>query len=99
MTTYKKSGVDIKLSDKFTEFLEKKSKAIGGFAGLLPISETGEKPRPLELKKGVVLFTLMVKEPGVRADQFLLTNDAEKRPAGAYKPSPNALVEDAKPAK
>ena len=41
MTTYKKSGVDIKLSDKFTEFLEKKSKAIGGFAGLLPVKETG----------------------------------------------------------
>ena len=40
MTTYRKSGVDIKLSDKFTEFLEKKSKAIGGFAGLLPIAET-----------------------------------------------------------
>ncbi|PJA14357.1 MAG: phosphoribosylformylglycinamidine cyclo-ligase, partial [Elusimicrobia bacterium CG_4_10_14_0_2_um_filter_56_8] len=40
MTTYKKSGVDIKLADKFTEFLEKKSKAIGGFAGLLPIAET-----------------------------------------------------------
>ena len=42
MTTYKKSGVDIKLSDKFTEFLEKKSKAIGGFAGLLPVKETGD---------------------------------------------------------
>ena len=41
MTTYKKSGVDIKLADKFTEFLEKKSKAIGGFAGLLSIKETG----------------------------------------------------------
>jgi len=40
MTTYKKSGVDIKLADKFAEFLEKKSKAIGGFAGLLPIAET-----------------------------------------------------------
>ncbi len=40
MTTYKKSGVDIRLADKFTEFLEKKSKAIGGFAGLLPIAET-----------------------------------------------------------
>ncbi len=39
MTTYKKSGVDIKLADRFTEFLEKKSKAIGGFAGLLPIPE------------------------------------------------------------
>lgn len=41
MTTYKKSGVDIKLADKFTEFLERKSKAIGGFAGLLSIKETG----------------------------------------------------------
>jgi phosphoribosylformylglycinamidine cyclo-ligase len=41
MTTYKKSGVDVKLSDKFTEFLEKKSKAIGGFAGLFPLAETG----------------------------------------------------------
>lgn len=40
MTTYKKSGVDIKLADKFTEFLEKKSEAIGGFAGLLSIPET-----------------------------------------------------------
>ncbi len=40
MTTYKKSGVDIKLADRFTEFLEKKSKAIGGFAGLLSIPET-----------------------------------------------------------
>lgn len=40
MTTYKKSGVDIRLADKFTEFLEKKSKAIGGFAGLLPIAES-----------------------------------------------------------
>ncbi len=39
MTTYKKSGVDVKLADRFTEFLEKKSKAIGGFAGLLPIPE------------------------------------------------------------
>lgn len=43
MTTYKKSGVDIKLADKFTEFLEKKSKAIGGFAGLLPIAESGNE--------------------------------------------------------
>ena len=41
MITYKKSGVDIKLSDKFTEFLEKKSKAIGGFAGLFNIKEYG----------------------------------------------------------
>ncbi len=43
MTTYKKSGVDIKLADKFTEFLKKKSRYIGGFAGLLPIAETGNQ--------------------------------------------------------
>ena len=43
MTTYKKSGVDIKLSDRFTEFLQKKSKAIGGFAGLFPVAESGGK--------------------------------------------------------
>ncbi|MBP7796927.1 MAG: phosphoribosylformylglycinamidine cyclo-ligase [Elusimicrobiales bacterium] len=41
MITYKKSGVDINLSDKFTEFLEKKSKAIGGFAGLFNIKDYG----------------------------------------------------------
>lgn len=41
MTTYKRSGVDVKLSDRFTEFLQKKSKAIGGFAGLFPMAETG----------------------------------------------------------
>ena len=43
MSTYKKSGVNIKLADKFTKFLEKKSKAIGGFAGILPIKESGNK--------------------------------------------------------
>lgn len=41
MITYKKSGVDINLSDKFTEFLERKSKAIGGFAGLFNIKDYG----------------------------------------------------------
>ena len=39
MITYKKAGVNIDLSDKFTEFLEKKSKAIGGFAGLLNLEK------------------------------------------------------------
>lgn len=41
MITYKKAGVDINTSDKFTEFLEKKSKAIGGFAGLFNIKKYG----------------------------------------------------------
>jgi phosphoribosylformylglycinamidine cyclo-ligase len=39
MVTYKKAGVDIDKSDKFTEFLEKKSKAIGGFAGLFNLKK------------------------------------------------------------
>ncbi|MCX7641769.1 MAG: phosphoribosylformylglycinamidine cyclo-ligase [Elusimicrobiales bacterium] len=39
MTTYKKVGVDIKKADKFVEYLEKKSKAIGGFAGIFDISK------------------------------------------------------------
>lgn len=38
MITYKKAGVDIKKADRFVDFLEKKSKAIGGFAGLFSIS-------------------------------------------------------------
>lgn len=41
MTTYRKAGVDIRLADKFTEFLQKRSKAIGGFAGVFPLRETG----------------------------------------------------------
>lgn len=41
MVSYKSAGVDISLSDKFTEFLEKKSKAIGGFAGLFNIKKYG----------------------------------------------------------
>lgn len=41
MTTYKKAGVDIRLADRFTEFLQKKSEAIGGFAGVFPLRETG----------------------------------------------------------
>lgn len=39
MITYKKAGVDIKKADKFVEFLEKKSKAIGGFAGVFDLSK------------------------------------------------------------
>jgi phosphoribosylformylglycinamidine cyclo-ligase len=45
--TYKKSGVDTSLSDKFVEHLRKKSAAIGGFAGLFPLDLGG--PEPYEL--------------------------------------------------
>ncbi len=53
MSTYKKSGVNIELSDKFTKFLEKKSKAIGGFAGILPVKETGNKTNIVASTDGV----------------------------------------------
>ncbi|MEW5950618.1 MAG: phosphoribosylformylglycinamidine cyclo-ligase [Elusimicrobia bacterium] len=41
MISYKKAGVDSALSDKFTEFLEKKSSLIGGFAGLYSLKKYG----------------------------------------------------------
>ncbi|MCG2724878.1 MAG: phosphoribosylformylglycinamidine cyclo-ligase [Elusimicrobia bacterium] len=53
MSTYKKSGVNIKLADKFTKFLEQKSKAIGGFAGILPIKESGNKDSVVASTDGV----------------------------------------------
>lgn len=43
MISYKKAGVDSALSDKFTEFLEKKSPLIGGFAGLYNLKKYGCK--------------------------------------------------------
>ncbi|MHB9131595.1 MAG: hypothetical protein ACYDBB_10975 [Armatimonadota bacterium] len=54
--------------------------------------DNGGQPRPLILKKGVVTITLATREGGVEADQFILTNDKEKRPAGIFKPTPNLLV-------
>ncbi len=53
MSTYKKSGVNIKLADKFTKFLEKKSKAIGGFAGILPVEESGNEASVVASTDGV----------------------------------------------
>jgi len=50
------------------------------------------KPRPLRLHSGQVTITLIAKEGGVKADQFLLTSDSGKTPAGVYKPTPDALV-------
>ncbi len=41
MISYKKAGVDSALSDRFTEFLEKKSPLIGGFAGLYGLKDYG----------------------------------------------------------
>jgi len=52
----------------------------------------GDTPRKLKLRKGVVTITLVAKEPGVRADEFILTTDAETLPAGVYKPTPGALA-------
>ena len=47
MLTYKKSGVDIDLADKLVEHIQKKSKAIGGFAGLFPLHLDGAEPYEL----------------------------------------------------
>jgi len=42
--TYKKSGVDIDLADKLVDHIAKKAPAIGGFAGLFPLSLPGDGP-------------------------------------------------------
>lgn len=43
--TYKKSGVDTALADKFIDHIQKKAPAIGGFAGLFPLDldNSGDK--------------------------------------------------------
>jgi phosphoribosylformylglycinamidine cyclo-ligase len=61
--TYKKAGVDTKLADKFVDFLEKKSSAIGGFAGLFPLDIGGEPHDLVACTDGVgtklkIAFTL-----------------------------------------
>lgn len=40
-TTYKKSGVDTALADKFVDHIAKKAPAVGGFAGLFPLPDDG----------------------------------------------------------
>ncbi len=62
------------------------------------LSDGGDnnRPRPLQLKKGVVTFTLGAKESGARADQFLLTTDRQKEPQDIYHPTPDLLVIDKK---
>lgn len=51
----------------------------------------GGRPRPLTLKKGVMTFTLISKESGTMADQFLLTTDRKYTPAGIYKATSDLL--------
>ncbi|MBI5209351.1 MAG: phosphoribosylformylglycinamidine cyclo-ligase [Elusimicrobia bacterium] len=45
--TYKTSGVDIELADKLVDHLRRRSKAIGGFAGLFPLEPDGGAPHCL----------------------------------------------------
>ena len=45
--TYKKSGVNIDLADKLVSHIQKKNKAIGGFAGLFPLDIDGGGPYSL----------------------------------------------------
>ena len=55
------------------------------------LTDDSKDPRPLRLHKGDVALTLGAKESGSRVDEFMLTTDKEKRPAGVYKPTPGAL--------
>lgn len=57
----------------------------------ISLSDDGGRPRPLRLEKGTVTFTLGAKESGARVDQFLLTTDAKKQPAGVYAPTKDAV--------
>ena len=41
LSTYKKAGVDTVLADKLVDHIAKTNPAIGGFAGMLPITEPG----------------------------------------------------------
>ncbi len=45
--TYKKSGVDTALADRLVDHIAKRSKAIGGFAGLFPLDVNGNGPYDL----------------------------------------------------
>jgi hypothetical protein len=58
--------------------------------------DNSSRPRPLSLKKGDVTLTLGAKESGARVDQFLLTTDRGKTPAGVYKPTPDVVVNEKK---
>lgn len=58
------------------------------------LSDDGGRPRPLRLQKGTITFTLGSKESGTMVDEFMLTTDAKKQPAGAYAPTKNALKLD-----
>ena len=49
-------------------------------------------PRPLQLKKGTVTFTVGAKESATKIDQFLLTTDRKLTPANIYKPTADLLA-------
>jgi hypothetical protein len=52
-----------------------------------------DNPRPFTLKAGTATFKLGAREPGIKVDQYLLTTDAKKRPAGCYSPTAGALAQ------
>jgi hypothetical protein len=54
----------------------------------------GGTPLPLPLRRGMVTMTLKAKDGDTRVDQFMLTTDADTRPAGVYRDTPEALMGD-----
>ncbi len=58
----------------------------------MPMMESAGVLKPLRLKKGVAAITLVATESGIKVDQLILTTDKEFRPAGIYKPTPDAVV-------
>lgn len=49
------------------------------------------KPRFIDLKKGIAKITVVALYPGSAADELMLTTDSRKKPVGVYKPTPNLL--------
>ena len=62
----------------------------------LTLKESAKDIKPLRLKKGVAVITLVAKEPGIKVDQLVLTTDKEFKPAGIYKATADAVVADKK---
>jgi hypothetical protein len=54
--------------------------------------DNADSPRPLALKAGTVTITLGQRESATQVDEFMLSTDAKKRPAGDYLPTADALV-------
>ncbi len=60
------------------------------------LNEPGsDTPRRIKLAAGVTAITIQAREGGIALDQFLLTTDKDKTPAGFYTDTKDALAPDA----